>query len=74
MMIKIITKCPMCQKEHEVLVHESDWNNYKQQNMLVHDAFPYLSAEDREMLVTGICPDCWNKLFPPEEEIDEIEN
>ena len=35
------------------------WRN----GMLIQDAFPGLSAEDREFLISGLCPDCWNKLF-----------
>lgn len=35
---------------------------------LVQDAFPLLSAEEREFIKTGITPEEWNKTFPPEEE------
>lgn len=31
--------------------------------MLIQDAFPELSAEDREFLISGLCPKCWNNLF-----------
>jgi hypothetical protein len=35
---------------------------------LIQVAFPTMPAADRERLVTGICGDCWDKLFPPEED------
>lgn len=31
--------------------------------MLIQDAFPDMPAEDREFLISGLCPKCWNKLF-----------
>lgn len=32
------------------------------------DAFPYLSAGERELMVSQTCDSCFNKMFPPEEE------
>ena len=37
------------------------WNNGR--GAFVQDAFPMLSADDRERLVTGICGPCWERLF-----------
>lgn len=31
----------------------------------VQDAFPDLSAEIREQIMTGIHPDCWKQMFDP---------
>lgn len=33
----------------------------------IQNAFPDMSMEDREVLITGTHPACWNKLFPEEE-------
>jgi hypothetical protein len=33
-----------------------------EQGMAVQDAFPDRSADDREFLITGICPECWDKM------------
>jgi hypothetical protein len=33
-----------------------------EQGMAVLDAFPDRSADDREFLITGICPECWDKM------------
>ena len=35
------------------------WFNGK----LAQDAFPFLSASEREFLITGITPEEWDKLF-----------
>lgn len=34
----------------------------------VQDAFPHLSAYDREFIKTGIMPDTWDSVFALEEE------
>jgi hypothetical protein len=30
---------------------------------LIQDALPYLTADEREFLMTGITPDQWKKMF-----------
>ena len=37
-------------------------------------AFPDLTADQREILISGICPECWDKIFPPEEDEESIFN
>lgn len=60
--VSVITRCPFCGRGNKVEVNEIDyldWDN----GMHAQDAFPYLSAEEREMLISGICPTCWEKMF-----------
>ncbi len=66
----IITTCPFCGHTNEVAVNEADYWDW-QDGALVQNAFPYLTADEREMLVSGICPDCWDKMFS--EDPDEVE-
>ena len=54
--------CPFCGEYHEVLVSEADYAEW-QGGELAQNAFPYLTAEEREILISGICPDCWGKMF-----------
>lgn len=58
----IITTCPFCGHANEVEVNEADYWDW-QDGALVQDAFPYLSADEREMLISGICPTCWEQTF-----------
>jgi hypothetical protein len=41
---------------------------YYEKNLLAQDAFPYLSASDREFIMTGITDEEWNDLYPEDEE------
>jgi hypothetical protein len=72
MKMEIYTTCPFCGKDHFITVSFEDYEKW-QAGELIQNAFPYLSADEREMLKTGICPSCWDKMFPPEEEDDEPE-
>lgn len=37
------------------------------------DAFPFLSAEDREQIISGTHPKCWQELFGSCDDDDEDE-
>ena len=37
----------------------------------IQSAFPNMSAGDREVLISGTHPACWEKLFPGEDDEDE---
>lgn len=65
----VVTRCPFCGRGNEVEVNESDYWDW-QDGELVQNAFPYLSADEREMLISGICPTCWDKMFGSNEEPD----
>lgn len=68
----VVTQCPFCGRGNEVEVNEADYWNWDD-GMLAQDAFPYLSADEREMLISGICPTCWDKMFGSDEEPDSDE-
>lgn len=59
--------CPSCGAVGRVGVEESDFYDWKA-GKLVQDAFPYLTPEEREMLITGYDKKCWNELFQSLEE------
>lgn len=63
----VFTTCPFCGHENEVEVNHMDYLDW-QNGELAQDAFPYLSANEREMLISGCCPRCWSKMFWEEEE------
>ena len=62
MFITLTTYCPFCGEANYVLVREEDYIAW-QNGELAQRAFPYLSADEREMLISGICPTCWDSMF-----------
>ena len=61
--ITIKVRCKCCGQETPVSVDLEDLGAWKRGEKLVQNAFPYLSASKRELLMTRICPDCWDKMF-----------
>jgi len=63
----IVTRCPFCGCSNVVSVNETDYYYWDGSGELVQNAFPYLSADERELLISGICPTCWDNLFSEDE-------
>ena len=62
-------RCPFYKQIHLLDVFPEDgrsWCQYRPQ--LIQKQFPYLKPEEREMLLSGICPDCWDKNMKGEAE------
>lgn len=71
--ITVANRCPMCNKIHTVDVNDVDFQKW-QAGVSIQIAFPYLSADEREILMTGTCSKCWDKIFSIEEDEEEDEN
>lgn len=54
--------CMQCKKDFKLEVKEEDYTKWKSGTYIQH-AFPYLSAGERELLISGICGDCFDKMF-----------
>lgn len=61
-MITVEKMCRECQKNVKLQVHKQDFIAY-QNGAFVQNAFPYLSDGDRELLVSGICSNCFDEMF-----------
>lgn len=63
MLIAIKTPdCPVCDEWSSVIVEEDDYGSWVA-GLYIQDAFPYLNADSRELLMTGIHPPCWEQMF-----------
>ncbi len=54
--------CNLCDDTKELIIYEEDYQRF-QAGTKVQLAFPYLSADDRELLISGTCGECFDKLF-----------
>ena len=59
--MKIKCTCPLCDTAQVIGVRESDYVAWKN-GSLAQDAFPYLDADERETLISGICPQ-WEEAY-----------
>lgn len=63
--VTLTRKCPFCGKEHSVTVKQEPLllgMNALSAGALVQDAFPSFNADEREFILTGICPECWDNM------------
>ena len=67
-------QCRMCKKVHTLMVGIEDYLMFEMPDRPhIQDIFPYLTASERELLISGTCGECWNKMFPPEPDEDDEE-
>lgn len=58
--------CEHCEYEENILVHEDDYDAWHN-GVFVQDAFPYLTAAQRELMISNTCDNCWKKFFGEDE-------
>lgn len=73
MIVQIDCTCPICHKTTPVFVDEQDYFDWKD-GALAQSVFWYLDADEREMLISGICPECWENMFGSSEDEEEEED
>jgi hypothetical protein len=57
--------CPFCRKEHSITVGQEDFARGKALaagGALAQEAFPSWTPDEREFLISGVCPKCWDSL------------
>ena len=59
--------CMMCGKSAVLSVPNTGWGEW-QRGKNIQDALPMLTKEEREMLITGTHPDCFDAMFPPDDD------
>ena len=65
-MVEYKKECPVCHTVNTLMLKKSEIESY-QNGAHVQDAFGRLSPSEREILITGICGKCWDKMFKEEE-------
>lgn len=67
MKVKIPVECRSCGKVHTINADDIDVLAYAD-GVKVQDAFPYLESLERELIISGLCNDCWKEIFGEIEE------
>lgn len=49
--------------EMDIDITDKEWELYTQNNQLIQHAFPHLSQDEREFLISGITPQKWQEVF-----------
>lgn len=57
--------CPFCKKTHEVEVNAKEFDDgmkLRAKGKPIQTAFPTFTPSQREMILTGICDECWDEF------------
>lgn len=54
--------CNRCKDQVEMEVHAEDYQAWED-GELIQNAMPYLSADEREVLISGTCGPCFEQMF-----------
>lgn len=62
-------KCSLCRKIVYLEATVAQWEEYHSPNRRhIQEIFPEMSASNRELLISGICGECFDSLFGQEED------
>lgn len=64
-LVRVTVNCCECHRPHRFDIHEADWLSglaALNRNQLMQHAFPYLNRDDREALISRICPSCFDSI------------
>lgn len=62
----ICPRCPCCGNQAVLTLDAKSYFAWAE-GAYIQDAFPSMSPSEREMLLSGIHPECWSAAFPDEE-------
>lgn len=60
--------CMHCGKQSEIWVDNEALGKWIKRELLIQDAFPELTYDQRELLKTGTHPQCWIAMFGDDDE------
>ena len=58
--------CNHCSYAENILVCGQDFDDWVD-GELTQNAFPYLSDDQRELIMTSTCGKCFDEMFPPQD-------
>jgi hypothetical protein len=59
--------CVMCKRKSRLNIPRDGYREWLN-GALIQNALPDLTDDERELLLTGTHPDCWDIAFPDEED------
>ena len=64
--VTLAVLCPCCKEENTIEITFKEFQQLQSGEIQVGQL--QNPPEERELLITGICPKCWDKMFAEEEE------
>lgn len=61
----ITIQCRMCGTAYALIYNGEDMLDWLSGKKFIQDSMEYLSASERELLISKTCGSCFDKMFPP---------
>ncbi len=71
-MVKCEFECSGCDYAEVLLIDIEAYQRWNARELLVQDAFPHLSPQQRELIMSATCDKCWRDMFAYDEEWDNV--
>lgn len=65
---KATRRCDLCSNDVSVFVRPKDFDAFVSGAGYMQTLFPYLTADERELLLNGFCGPCFDSFCPPDED------
>lgn len=66
--LKLTSRCGLCGNDISMFVAPEDFAKYLAGDSYIQVLFPYLTPEERELLMNGFCGPCFDSFCPPDED------
>ena len=63
----MLIRCRHCGESYIVPISEQEYLNWIKKGTFVQDEFSKLNPNERELLISQTCGNCWNKIFNTDE-------
>jgi len=63
-------QCRQCGVVYNILANRDDIQDWLSGSGYIQDILGYLSAAERELLISGTCDNCWKSMFGSDDEED----
>ena len=60
--------CKYCRTEYSIVAEREDMEAWLSGDRYIQDCLAYLSAGDRELLISGTCDTCWKNMYGIDDE------
>jgi hypothetical protein len=65
--------CNYCGIEYTIFAKREDLASWMMGEGYIQDVLGYLSKAERELLISGICDNCWKNMFGEDFDVDDDE-
>ena len=65
--------CKHCGITYDLLLDKEDLRKWKDGEGYIQNVLAYLSAGERELLISGTCDNCWTNMYGSDDDDDEDE-